>query len=183
MTRFIRFVSAFALVTVLAAAVPTLVHAADDPVFSGPQAGEKATPFSVVDVAGESAGKERELLAAIRDNGGTATAAEATMVTSLGVKDLGTPGWFVRTDGRFRTAFEFESGYWSSSALMLPDGKLPARFVLDAAAGYEIPRTNVAVSVVAKNLLDDDQLELLGAPAPRRLVFLQLEFHGEGLRY
>jgi len=34
-----------------------------------------------------SVGKERELLAAIRDNGGSATAAEATMSTSLGVKE------------------------------------------------------------------------------------------------
>ncbi len=34
-----------------------------------------------------SSGKERELLAAIRDNGGAATAAEATMATSLGVKE------------------------------------------------------------------------------------------------
>ena len=34
-----------------------------------------------------SAGKERELLAAIRDNGGAATAAEATMATSLGVRE------------------------------------------------------------------------------------------------
>ena len=34
-----------------------------------------------------SSGKERELLAAIRDNGGAATAAEATMATSLGVRE------------------------------------------------------------------------------------------------
>src|SRR5687767_15138501 len=80
MTRFIRFVSAFALVTVLAAAVPTLVHAADDPVFSGPQAGEKATPFSVVDVAGESAGKERELL------GGDGEAGAVVLVFVHGVE-------------------------------------------------------------------------------------------------
>jgi hypothetical protein len=34
-----------------------------------------------------SSGKERELLSAIRDNGGAATAVEATMATSLGVKE------------------------------------------------------------------------------------------------
>jgi hypothetical protein len=34
-----------------------------------------------------SVGKERELLSAIRDNGGAATAVEATMATSLGVKE------------------------------------------------------------------------------------------------
>jgi len=108
---------------------------------------------------------------------------EVKTVTSLGVKNLGTDGWFARLDGRFRNAFALESGYWSSSALMLPDGKLPARFVLDAAAGYRLPDTQIALSVAAKNLLDDDKLELLGAPAPRRFVFVQVEFHAEGLRY
>ncbi len=34
-----------------------------------------------------SSGKERELLSAIRDNGVAATAVEATMATSLGVKE------------------------------------------------------------------------------------------------
>ena len=43
-------------------ALTASVRGAEDPVFSGPQAGEKATPFTVVDVDGASGGKERILL-------------------------------------------------------------------------------------------------------------------------
>ena len=121
-------------------------------------------------------------------------------VTSLGVKDLGVPGWFVRVDGRWRSSFKFESGYWSSCNAAdvancptgfkmdngepaFPDGKLPSRFVMDVSAGYKIPQTDLTLSVIAKNVFDDKKLEILGAPAPRRFIFLQLEFHGEGLKY
>ena len=38
-----------------------LARASADPVFSGPQAGEKLTTFKVIDAAGTTAGKEREL--------------------------------------------------------------------------------------------------------------------------
>jgi hypothetical protein len=34
-----------------------------DPVFSGPQPGEKATPFKVLELTGDNAGKEREVVA------------------------------------------------------------------------------------------------------------------------
>jgi hypothetical protein len=56
----------------LALFLPLLAAAhAADPVFSGPQAGEKATPFKVVEIAGANAGKERD---PITDNGGAPTA-------------------------------------------------------------------------------------------------------------
>jgi hypothetical protein len=38
-----------------------VVAQAADPVFSGPQPGEKATPFKVLELTGEGAGKEREI--------------------------------------------------------------------------------------------------------------------------
>lgn len=108
---------------------------------------------------------------------------EVKTVATLGVKDIGVDGWYVKADARYRSAFAFESGYWSSSALMLPGGELPSRFVVDAAAGYQIPWGDMGVSVVAKNLFDNDELEILGAPAPRRLVFVQLEVRASGLRF
>lgn len=46
------------------------VHAAE-PVFSGPQPGEKTTPFKAVEINGANAGEERDV---ITDNGGGATA-------------------------------------------------------------------------------------------------------------
>ncbi len=52
-----------ALSSVLVAA--TLV-AADDPVFSGPQAGEKLTPFKVITVYGDNAGKEADPVALMK---------------------------------------------------------------------------------------------------------------------
>lgn len=65
------------------------VHAAD-PVFSGQQAGEKITPFKVVELTGPNAGKERDV---ISDNAGAATALvfvhgiERSMVPLLRVVD------------------------------------------------------------------------------------------------
>ncbi len=53
-----------------------------------------------------SSGKERELLSAIRDNGGTATAAEATMVTSLGVKEAERMLSELRAGGHLRVEVE-----------------------------------------------------------------------------
>ena len=44
---------------------------ATDPVFSGPQFGEKITPFKVVEILGPNAGKDRDVIA---DNSGGATA-------------------------------------------------------------------------------------------------------------
>ncbi|MES2921554.1 MAG: hypothetical protein V4819_08410 [Verrucomicrobiota bacterium] len=44
---------------------------AADPVFSGPQPGEKTTPFKVVEITGANADKERDVIA---DNAGGATA-------------------------------------------------------------------------------------------------------------
>jgi hypothetical protein len=46
------------------------LHAAE-PVFSGPQPGEKTTPFKVVEILGANADQERDV---ITDNGGAATA-------------------------------------------------------------------------------------------------------------
>ena len=43
--------------------LPALVCRAEEPIFSGPQVGEKATPFKVMGITGPSGGKELELLA------------------------------------------------------------------------------------------------------------------------
>jgi hypothetical protein len=54
-------------VAVVALAVVALASGrvlAEDRVFSGPQVGEKVTPFKVLDVRGPAAGKEREVVAA-----------------------------------------------------------------------------------------------------------------------
>lgn len=53
-------VSVILFVAALAAAGAT-ARAAADPVFSGPQPGEKATAFKVADAAGPAAGREREI--------------------------------------------------------------------------------------------------------------------------
>jgi hypothetical protein len=54
----------------LSLSLVAVVNAAD-PVFSGPQTGEKTTPFKVVEISGANAGKERDVIAG---NGGAATA-------------------------------------------------------------------------------------------------------------
>ncbi|QOV90589.1 hypothetical protein [Humisphaera borealis] len=56
-----RLLAAFGVVVSF---VSTLAATAADPVFSGPQAGEKVSPFKIVDFVGGNAGKEREVVAA-----------------------------------------------------------------------------------------------------------------------
>ncbi len=88
---------------------------------------------------------------------------------------------FIRLDGRYHTAYAFESGYWSSS--MLLGGKVPSRVVADVTAGYRIPKQRITISGTIANLFDDQVPDVLGAPIPRRLMWLQLAYDWDGLRY
>ncbi|MBG88178.1 MAG: hypothetical protein CMO80_14925 [Verrucomicrobiales bacterium] len=67
MNLFLKRTAAFASLLLL----PAGTFAADDPIFSGPQVGEKTTGFKSVEIVGQSAGKEHDV---IKDNDGKATA-------------------------------------------------------------------------------------------------------------
>ncbi len=99
---------------------------------------------------------------------------------SITARNLGLDNYFVRLSGRFRNAFEFESGYWSSQAL-LPDAEMPSRFVSDLTMGYDLPRYGVAVRAYVGNLFNNKDVEILGGPVPRRFTYLQLAYTYHGL--
>ena len=100
---------------------------------------------------------------------------------SVQTEDLGLKNSFLRLDGRYHTAYAFESGYWSSS--MLLGGKVPSRVVVDVTAGYRLPKQKITISETIANMFDDKIPDVLGAPIPRRLMWLQLAYDWDGLRY
>src|SRR5690349_5223201 len=79
---------------------------AADPVFSGPQSGEKTTPFKVVELTGAGADKERD---PVTENAGAATALvfvhgiERSLVPLLRTVDQ----YGVERKDRIRTEFIF----------------------------------------------------------------------------
>jgi iron complex outermembrane receptor protein len=101
---------------------------------------------------------------------------------SVALEGLGMDSYFVRLSGRFHTAYEFESGYWRSETFF-PDGKVPSRFVLDVSAGYDIPRLGVTARAFLLNALGNTTVDVLGAPTPERLFYLQLEYTYPGLAF
>jgi iron complex outermembrane receptor protein len=100
---------------------------------------------------------------------------------SLTTNDLGIKSSFLRVDARYHTAYAFESGFWSSSTLL--GGKVPGRTVVDATIGYKLPKQHITVTGTVANMLDNRTPDVLGAPIPGRLMWLQLAYDWEGLRY
>ncbi len=100
---------------------------------------------------------------------------------SVQTQDLGIKNSFLRVDGRFHNSYAFESGFWSSSRLL--GGNLPSRFVADITAGYKLPKQRITITGTVANVFDDQVPDVLGAPIPRRLMWLQLSYDWDGLRY
>jgi outer membrane receptor for ferrienterochelin and colicins len=96
------------------------------------------------------------------------------------VQNLGFDDYFVRLDGRFHNAYRFASGYWNSGTFY-DDGKVPARFVADLTIGYVISPYGLSLRAHVMNLLDNRTVDVLGAPTPRRLFYLQLGYAYQGL--
>jgi iron complex outermembrane receptor protein len=103
---------------------------------------------------------------------------------SATIANLGLANYFVTVSGRWQSAYQFESGYWSSSKFYADSGgKLPSRFVADLAAGYAFPKQNLQLIATVANVFDDHKVDLLGSPIPGRLAFLQLEYAYPGLKF
>ncbi|HEY5950221.1 MAG TPA: TonB-dependent receptor [Kofleriaceae bacterium] len=96
-------------------------------------------------------------------------------------EDLGLKNSYWRVDGRYHTAYEFASGYWNSMTLL--GGKVPARTVIDVSVGYKLPKQAITISGTVANLLDNNDPDVLGAPTPRRLMWLQVAYDFDGLKY
>lgn len=97
------------------------------------------------------------------------------------VQNLLVQNSFVRVFGRYQDAFEFRSGRWDS-ALLVQEGKVPARFVADVSAGYTFSN-GLAVSANVLNVLNDRGVDQLGSPPGGIMGFAQLSYKYEGLAY
>jgi iron complex outermembrane receptor protein len=95
--------------------------------------------------------------------------------------DLGLKNSFWRVDGRYHNAYDFASGFWNSETLL--GGKVPARVVVDITVGYKLAKQGVTISGTVANLLDNNDPDVLGAPIPRRFMWLQLAYDWDGLKY
>jgi iron complex outermembrane receptor protein len=100
---------------------------------------------------------------------------------SAQTEGLGIPNSFARLDGRYHNRFGFESGYWNTETLL--GHKMPARVVVDVTLGYKLPKQGLTISGTVSNLFDDPVPDVLGAPQPGRLAFLQVVYDYDGLRF
>lgn len=132
---------------------------------------------SVIDLASFTSDDGRELLLNVP---------RWKFKVSATVGDMNTDRFFMRVSARYHTAYEFESGYWSSAALLMnadPPGKVPARTVASAALGYNLPDYDMSIQLHLANMFGDENVDVLGAPVSRRRMFLQLKYHYDGLNY
>jgi iron complex outermembrane receptor protein len=95
------------------------------------------------------------------------------------VQNLGLDNYFVRLDGRFHNAYPFSSGYWTHEKF----GEVPARFVADITVGYDFSASGLSLRAHVMNVLDNRTVDVLGAPTPRRLFYLQLGYAYQGLNF
>lgn len=105
---------------------------------------------------------------------------------SVTLEDLDDDNFFIRLSARYHTSYEFESGYWDSAVLLMdadPPGKVPARTVVSAAVGYDIPQYDMTLQAHFSNMFGDQNVDVLGAPVSRKRLFLQLKYHYAGLDY
>ena len=60
---------------------------------------------------------------------------------------------------------------------------MPKRAVVDLTLGYKLPKQKLTFSGTVANLLDDKHPDVLGAPIPGCLAWLQVAYDWDGLRY
>ena len=106
---------------------------------------------------------------------------EVTARASVTLQDLPLRGSFVRLQGRFQDSYVFSSGFWDSTKFF-PDGRVPARFVMDVSAGYRW-NEGVTLSGTVFNVTNDHGFDVLGAPPGGVLGYVQLAYTWPGLAY
>ncbi len=107
---------------------------------------------------------------------------ETKLKGSVTVRDLGVDGWFASLSGRWKSAYEFRSGFWDS-ANFYDDGEVPSRFTASLTAGYTVPETGVSVKASVTNLFDTERVDVLGAPVTERLIWVSATYTLDGLRF
>lgn len=106
---------------------------------------------------------------------------EVKLKGTITLRDLGLENYFVKLSGRFQSAYEFASGHWTSEKYY-DDGQIPARFVADLALGYRFDQ-GFTVSANIKNLFNNKDVDILGAPISGTFAYLQVAYDYDGLEY
>jgi len=101
---------------------------------------------------------------------------------SVTMRDVGFDNYFVSASGRWKSAYEFRSGYWDSETFY-DDGEVPSRFTANLTAGYTIPDTGVELKASVTNLFDTDTPDVLGAPETERLIWVSATYSFQGLNF
>jgi iron complex outermembrane receptor protein len=101
---------------------------------------------------------------------------------SVTMRDVGLDDSFVSFSGRWKSAYEFRSGYWDSSEFY-DDGEVPSRFTASLTGGYTVPDTGVELKASVTNLFDTDIPDVLGAPETGRLLWVSATYKFQGLNF
>jgi iron complex outermembrane receptor protein len=101
---------------------------------------------------------------------------------SATMRDVGFKGYFVSLSGRWKSAYEFRSGFWDSDKFY-DDGEVPSRFTANLTAGYTVPNTGVKLKASVTNLFDEETPDVLGAPETGRLFWVSATYNFRGLDF
>jgi iron complex outermembrane receptor protein len=101
---------------------------------------------------------------------------------SVTMRDVGFDNYFVSASGRWKSAYEFRSGFWNSNKFY-DDGEVPSRFTANLTAGYTIPDTGVELKASVTNLFDEGTPDVLGASETERLIWVSATYSFQGLNF
>ena len=96
---------------------------------------------------------------------------------------------YLKVNGRWQDSYQYLAGYWNTNVLLDDDGnltnkeELPAKFQLDASAGFDVAQTGLEVQGSVSNIFDTEHVDVLG-PAPiGRTYWISLKYKFSGLRF
>ena len=98
------------------------------------------------------------------------------------VRDVGLDNSFVSAKGRWKSSYEFRSGFWDSQKFY-DDGEVPSRVTANLTAGYTIPQTGVKLKASVTNLFNAGTPDVLGAPETERLFWVSATYKFQGLNF
>jgi iron complex outermembrane receptor protein len=107
---------------------------------------------------------------------------EVKLKGSATMRNVGFDNYSVSLTGRWQSAYEFQTAYWNSNA-MLDDGEIDARFVANLNVNYSIPQTGVNLQLSVSNLFNNEGTDVLGGPVRDRLIWLGATYRFNGLRF
>lgn len=107
---------------------------------------------------------------------------ETKVKGSVTVRDVGVDNYFVSFSSRWKSSYEFRSGFWDSNKFY-DDGEIPSRFTASLTAGYTVPQTGVKLKASVTNLFDSGTPDVLGAPETDRLFWVSATYKLQGLDF